>query len=101
VAFTEHGALMAANILNSPRAVAMSVYVNADARLWKKLEPRRRARRKLRPHLSQKRLKELALREFAIRAFIKMVQGWRCRTNRSSEKGLSGFWVCFLRSKTG
>jgi len=27
VAFTEHGALMAANILNRPRAVAMSVYV--------------------------------------------------------------------------
>lgn len=27
VAFTEHGALMAANILNSPRAVVMSVYV--------------------------------------------------------------------------
>ncbi len=26
-AFTEHGALMVANILNSPRAVAMSVYV--------------------------------------------------------------------------
>jgi hypothetical protein len=26
-AFTEHGALMAANIFNSPRAVAMSVYV--------------------------------------------------------------------------
>jgi hypothetical protein len=26
-AFIEHGALMAANILNSPRAVAMSVYV--------------------------------------------------------------------------
>jgi hypothetical protein len=26
-AFTEHGALMAANILSSPRAVAMSVYV--------------------------------------------------------------------------
>src|SRR6266704_3409800 len=25
--FTEHGALMAANILNSPHAVAMSVYV--------------------------------------------------------------------------
>jgi hypothetical protein len=28
-AFTEHGALMAANILNSPRAVAMSVYVRS------------------------------------------------------------------------
>jgi hypothetical protein len=27
IAFTEHGALMAANILNSPRAVAMSAYV--------------------------------------------------------------------------
>ncbi len=26
-AFTEHGALMVANVLNSPRAVAMSVYV--------------------------------------------------------------------------
>ena len=26
-AFTEHGALMAANVLNSPRAVQMSVYV--------------------------------------------------------------------------
>jgi len=27
-AFTEHGPRMAANILNSPRAVAMSVYVS-------------------------------------------------------------------------
>jgi hypothetical protein len=27
MAFTEHGALIAANVLNSPRAVAMSVYV--------------------------------------------------------------------------
>jgi hypothetical protein len=27
VAFTEHGALMAATVLNSPRAVQMSVYV--------------------------------------------------------------------------
>src|SRR5207249_7612964 len=26
VAFTEHGALMAANVLNSPRAAAMSLY---------------------------------------------------------------------------
>jgi hypothetical protein len=26
-AFTEHGAIMAANVLNNPRAVAMSVYV--------------------------------------------------------------------------
>ena len=27
LAFTEHGALMAANVLNSPQAVAMSVYI--------------------------------------------------------------------------
>jgi hypothetical protein len=26
-AFTEHGAIMAANVLNSPKAVAMSVYI--------------------------------------------------------------------------
>ena len=38
---------------------------NADERLWKELEPRRRARRKLRPRLSKKKLKELDLAEFA------------------------------------
>ena len=38
---------------------------NADAGLWKKLEPRRRARRKLLSRLSQKKLKELDLAEFA------------------------------------
>ncbi len=38
---------------------------NADERLWIKLEPRRRVRRKLRPSLSRKKLKELDLLEFA------------------------------------
>jgi hypothetical protein len=38
---------------------------NADERLWKKLEPRRRARRKLCPELSKKKLKALNLAEFA------------------------------------
>lgn len=38
---------------------------NADEKLWKKLEPRRRARRKLRPRLSKKKLKKLDLQEFA------------------------------------
>ena len=37
---------------------------NADARLWKKLEPRRRARRKLRPRLPKKKLKKLDLLDF-------------------------------------
>ncbi len=38
---------------------------NADERLWRKLEPRRRARRKLLSHLSEKQLKKLDLDEFA------------------------------------
>jgi hypothetical protein len=38
---------------------------NADERFWKKLEPKRRARRKLRPRLSRRKLKRLDLKEFA------------------------------------
>ncbi|MGO8931320.1 MAG: hypothetical protein ACLQU3_31065 [Limisphaerales bacterium] len=38
---------------------------NADEALWRKLEPRRRARRKLRPRLSRKKLKKADLLEFA------------------------------------
>ena len=38
---------------------------NADEQLWEKLEPRRRARRKLRPRLAQKELRRLDLLEFA------------------------------------
>jgi hypothetical protein len=38
---------------------------NADERLWKKLEPNRAARRKIRPPLSSAKLKKLALQEFA------------------------------------
>src|SRR5947208_405472 len=38
---------------------------NADEKLWKKLEPKRRARRKLRPRRSRKELKKIDLFEFA------------------------------------
>jgi hypothetical protein len=38
---------------------------NADERLWKKPEPNRAARRKIRPPLSSAKLKKIALREFA------------------------------------
>jgi len=38
---------------------------NADERLWKKLEPKRAARRKIRPRLSAAKLKHLALQELA------------------------------------
>jgi hypothetical protein len=38
---------------------------NADERLWKKLAPRRRARRRAQPALSRSQHKALDLREFA------------------------------------
>jgi hypothetical protein len=38
---------------------------NADERLWKRLEPRRKLRRKTRRHLSKKELKALDLIEFS------------------------------------
>jgi len=38
---------------------------NADERLWKKLAPKRGARRKVRPRSSRKGLKNLDLLEFA------------------------------------
>jgi hypothetical protein len=38
---------------------------NADEALWRKLEPRRRARRKLQPRLSRKKQKKADLHEFA------------------------------------
>jgi len=48
MAFTEHGAVMAATILNSPRAVAMSVYiVRAFVRLRSMLESNAQLARKL------------------------------------------------------
>ena len=48
LAFTEHGAVMAATILNSPRAVAMSVYiVRAFVRLRAMLENNAQLARKL------------------------------------------------------
>ena len=38
---------------------------NSDELLWKKLEPRRRARRKLLPKLSKRKLQALNIAEFA------------------------------------
>jgi hypothetical protein len=38
---------------------------NADERLWKSLDPSRRARRKIRPRLSRRQIKTLDLLEFA------------------------------------
>jgi hypothetical protein len=43
-AFTEHGAIMAANILNSPQAVQMSVSFSAAARIVYTAETEQRRR---------------------------------------------------------
>jgi hypothetical protein len=50
---------------------------NADERLWKKLAPCRKARRKLRPRPSRKKLKKLDLLEFAkARPLLECVGQW-------------------------
>jgi hypothetical protein len=56
-AFTEHGAIMAANILNSPRAVQMSVFV---VRAFIRMRSMMNDTRELAQHLSmlEKELKE-------------------------------------------
>ena len=52
------------NLLPVQRATQRLVdQFNADERLWRKLERKRRARRKLLPWLSKKKLKRLALLE--------------------------------------
>jgi hypothetical protein len=46
--FTEHGAVMAANVLNSPRAVAMSVHVvRASVRLREMIASHKRFAKRL------------------------------------------------------
>ena len=47
------------------RTQRLSDQFNADEKLWKKLAPKRRARRKLRPRRSHKKLKQIDLLEFA------------------------------------
>jgi hypothetical protein len=54
------------NLPTEQRAVQrLADQFNADERLWRTLEPGRRARRKLRPRRSRKKSKKLDLREFA------------------------------------
>jgi phage regulator Rha-like protein len=65
-AFTEHGALMAANILNSPRAVQMSIFVvRAFAKMRETLLSTRELARKL-AALEKKLTSRLDVHEAAI-----------------------------------
>jgi phage regulator Rha-like protein len=72
-AFTEHGAIMAANILNSPRAVQMSVYVvRAFIAMRRTLSATREQTRKL--SALEKELKErLDVHEAAIVTILQRV----------------------------
>jgi hypothetical protein len=69
-AFTEHGALMAANILNSPRAIEMSIYVvRAFVRLRATLATHKELARKL--DELEKRTAQLASKHDALAADTK------------------------------
>jgi hypothetical protein len=73
-AFTEHGALMAATILNSPRAVEMSVYiVRAFVKLRELLASNRELARRL-DELEARIEKELATHDQAIAAMLSAIR---------------------------
>jgi hypothetical protein len=66
-AFTEHGALMAATVLNSPRAVEMSLYVvRAFVRMREVLATHKELAKKL--EMLEKKTEALALRHDALAA---------------------------------
>jgi hypothetical protein len=73
-AFTEHGALMAANVLNSPRAVEASVYVvRAFVRLREMIATNKELAQKLR-ELEQRLEKKLAIHDRAIADLIETIR---------------------------
>jgi len=72
-AFTEHGAIMAANVLNSPRAVQMSVFVvRAFVRMRSMMNDKRELARRL--SMLEKELKErLDVHESAIVSILQRI----------------------------
>lgn len=73
-AFTEHGAIMAATVLNSPRAVEMSVYVvRAFVRLRELLTSNKELARRLR-ELEARIDKKLATHDQAIAAILSAIR---------------------------
>ena len=72
-AFTEHGAIMAANVLNSPRAAQMSVFVvRAFVRMRSMLTDTRELARKL-AALEQELKARLDVHEVAIVDFLQRI----------------------------
>lgn len=86
--FTEHGAIMAATVLNSPRAVEMSVYVvRAFVKLREMLSSNRVLSRKL-DELEQRLTKRLDAHDEAIAAILSAI---RELTNPSPTTRAIGF----------
>ena len=72
--FTEHGAIMAATVLNSPRAIEMSVYVvRAFVKLRELLSSNRVLSRKL-DELEQRLTKRLDEHDDAIKAILSAIR---------------------------
>ena len=73
-AFTEHGAIQAANVLNSPRAVAMGVYVvRAFVKLRELLASNKELARRL-DELEARIEKKLAIHDEAIAAILSAIR---------------------------
>jgi len=73
-AFTEHGAIQAANVLNSPRAIAMGVYVvRAFVKLRELLASNRELARRL-DELEDRIEKKLAAHDEAITAILSAIR---------------------------
>ncbi len=72
--FTEHGAIMAATVLNSPRAIEMSVYVvRAFVKLRELLSSNRVLSRKL-DELERRLTKRLDMHDEAIAAILSAIR---------------------------
>ena len=88
-AFTEHGAIMAANVLNSARAIEVSVYVvRAFVRLRKLLSTHKELARKL-DELEQK----VASHDEAIQTLVAAIRQLM-ETPPSTSRRKIGFHVC-------
>jgi hypothetical protein len=90
--FTEHGAIMAASVLNSPRAIEMSVYVvRAFVKLRELLSSNRVLSRKL-DELEQRLTKRLDDHDDAIKAILSAI---RELTNPPATTRAIGFTAVF------
>ena len=97
-AFTEHGAIQAANVLNSPRAVEMSIYVvRAFVQLRELLSSNKELAKRL-DQLEARIEKKLATHDEAIAAMLSAIRNSCIRQCRSA--GLSASPLISPRSRS-